>query len=208
MPTSWVPRRNTTGCPRHGRPRRPALTCWSCTELRPGHRASWVDSDEAEGLSTLALLRLVSAAVDIPLVAAGGLTDGPGIARARGIPAGELSDGTDSRGGPRARRRGWVQPLGRPDVSACDSRPGGRPGGVAGHRDPKGPDRSREPPRPELTNLGPRTRPHASPQLIAPTHRWRVNPSVHPQANNTTPRPNPPVPVTLLYSAYEGRRGI
>jgi nitronate monooxygenase len=41
-----------------------------------------VDADESEGLSTLALLRLVGRAVDLPLVAAGGLIDGPGIAAA------------------------------------------------------------------------------------------------------------------------------
>jgi nitronate monooxygenase len=47
-----------------------------------GHRGSWLDVDEPEGLSTFALLRLVSRAVDLPLVAAGGLIDGPGIAAA------------------------------------------------------------------------------------------------------------------------------
>ena len=47
-----------------------------------GHRGSWVDADGADGLSTLALLRLVAGAVDLPLVAAGGLIDGPSIAAA------------------------------------------------------------------------------------------------------------------------------
>lgn len=47
-----------------------------------GHRASWLDTSEAEGLSTIALLRLVSGVVALPLVAAGGLIDGPSIAAA------------------------------------------------------------------------------------------------------------------------------
>lgn len=47
-----------------------------------GHRACWLDADEPEALSTLALLRLVAREVDLPLVAAGGLIDGPGIAAA------------------------------------------------------------------------------------------------------------------------------
>ena len=45
-----------------------------------GHRASFVDRDGAEGLSTLVLLRLVRAETDVPLVAAGGITDGPAVA--------------------------------------------------------------------------------------------------------------------------------
>jgi nitronate monooxygenase len=45
-----------------------------------GHRASWVDTDEREDIGTLALLALVRAAVDRPLVATGGIADGAGIA--------------------------------------------------------------------------------------------------------------------------------
>ncbi|HSD23755.1 MAG TPA: nitronate monooxygenase [Solirubrobacterales bacterium] len=44
-----------------------------------GHRASFVDADE-EPLSTLVLLRLVAGRVRLPLVASGGLTDGPAVA--------------------------------------------------------------------------------------------------------------------------------
>jgi nitronate monooxygenase len=44
-----------------------------------GHRGSFSDGDE-EPLSTLALLRLVRRATDLPLVAAGGITDGPAVA--------------------------------------------------------------------------------------------------------------------------------
>jgi nitronate monooxygenase len=44
-----------------------------------GHRGSFTDGDE-EPLSTLALLRLAARASDLPLVAAGGLTDGPAVA--------------------------------------------------------------------------------------------------------------------------------
>jgi nitronate monooxygenase len=46
-----------------------------------GHRASFVDSDD-EPLSTLVLLRLVSQRVRLPLIATGGLTDGPAVAAA------------------------------------------------------------------------------------------------------------------------------
>jgi nitronate monooxygenase len=45
-----------------------------------GHRGSFVDRDDAEGLSTLVLLRLVAAELDLPLVAAGGITDGAALA--------------------------------------------------------------------------------------------------------------------------------
>ncbi|MCU1600750.1 MAG: 2-nitropropane dioxygenase [Frankiales bacterium] len=45
-----------------------------------GHRGTWVDADEREDIGTLALLALVRAAVDVPLVAAGGIADGAGIA--------------------------------------------------------------------------------------------------------------------------------
>jgi nitronate monooxygenase len=45
-----------------------------------GHRASLTDIDGAEQLSTVALLRLVASEVDVPLVAAGGIADGPGLA--------------------------------------------------------------------------------------------------------------------------------
>ncbi|HEY7076868.1 MAG TPA: nitronate monooxygenase [Solirubrobacteraceae bacterium] len=45
-----------------------------------GHRASYDDEAEGGDLGVLALLRLVSAAVDLPLVAAGGIADGAGVA--------------------------------------------------------------------------------------------------------------------------------
>ena len=45
-----------------------------------GHRASFSDGGEGDGLSVLALLRLVAAEVSLPLVAAGGITDGPAMA--------------------------------------------------------------------------------------------------------------------------------
>lgn len=59
-----------------------------------GHRGSWLDADESEGLSTLALLRLVSRDVDLPLVAAGGLIDGPSIAAALVVGATAVQLGT------------------------------------------------------------------------------------------------------------------
>jgi nitronate monooxygenase len=45
-----------------------------------GHRASFVDREEAEGLGLLALIRLVAATVRVPLVATGGIADGAGVA--------------------------------------------------------------------------------------------------------------------------------
>jgi nitronate monooxygenase len=44
-----------------------------------GHRASFVDRG-AEQLGVLALTRLVASAIDLPLIAAGGLGDGPAVA--------------------------------------------------------------------------------------------------------------------------------
>lgn len=44
-----------------------------------GHRASFTDADD-EALSTLVLLRLVAQRVRLPLIASGGLTDGPAVA--------------------------------------------------------------------------------------------------------------------------------
>jgi nitronate monooxygenase len=44
-----------------------------------GHRASFADKD-AEELSVLALLRLLAGAIDVPLVAAGGIADGAAVA--------------------------------------------------------------------------------------------------------------------------------
>jgi nitronate monooxygenase len=46
-----------------------------------GHRGSFVDGDD-EAVALLPLLRLVRAAVGLPLVAAGGIADGPGVAAA------------------------------------------------------------------------------------------------------------------------------
>jgi nitronate monooxygenase len=46
-----------------------------------GHRASFADADD-EPLSTLVLLRLVARRVRLPLIASGGLTDGPAVAAA------------------------------------------------------------------------------------------------------------------------------
>ena len=46
-----------------------------------GHRGSFTDGKEGEGLSALALLRLVATEFpELPLVAAGGIADGPGVA--------------------------------------------------------------------------------------------------------------------------------
>jgi nitronate monooxygenase len=45
-----------------------------------GHRASFVDRDGAEHLGVLALTRLVARTIELPLIAAGGLGDGPAVA--------------------------------------------------------------------------------------------------------------------------------
>jgi nitronate monooxygenase len=45
-----------------------------------GHRASFVDRVGAEQLGILALTRLVARAIDLPLVATGGIGDGPAVA--------------------------------------------------------------------------------------------------------------------------------
>ena len=45
-----------------------------------GHRGSFVDSDSHEDYGLLALLSLVSAQVDLPLIAAGGIATGPALA--------------------------------------------------------------------------------------------------------------------------------
>ena len=45
-----------------------------------GHRGAWEDRDGEEDLGLLALLRLVAREVELPLVAAGGIGDGAGVA--------------------------------------------------------------------------------------------------------------------------------
>lgn len=45
-----------------------------------GHRGAWADRPDREDIGTLALLALVRAAVDVPLVATGGIADGAGVA--------------------------------------------------------------------------------------------------------------------------------
>ena len=45
-----------------------------------GHRATFDDHAESEGLSALALLRLVASEIDLPLVVTGGVADGPAVA--------------------------------------------------------------------------------------------------------------------------------
>ncbi len=45
-----------------------------------GHRGSFDDSDNHEDFGILALLSLVAARVDLPLIAPGGIATGPGLA--------------------------------------------------------------------------------------------------------------------------------
>jgi nitronate monooxygenase len=58
-----------------------------------GHRASFADGDE-EPLSTLVLLRLVAQRLRLPLIATGGLTDGPAVAAALAAGAAAAQLGT------------------------------------------------------------------------------------------------------------------
>ena len=58
-----------------------------------GHRASFADLDD-EPLSTLVLLRLVARHARLPLIAAGGLTDGPAVAAALAAGAAAAQLGT------------------------------------------------------------------------------------------------------------------
>jgi nitronate monooxygenase len=79
-----------------------------------GHRGAWRDPDVAEPLGLLALLRLVARAVDLPLVAAGGLGDGFGVAAAlaAGAAAAQLGTAfllTPEAGTSEAHRRALVE---------------------------------------------------------------------------------------------------
>lgn len=58
-----------------------------------GHRASFADADD-EPLSTLVLLRLVARRVRLPLIATGGLSDGPAVAAALAAGAAAAQLGT------------------------------------------------------------------------------------------------------------------
>src|SRR4051794_4865040 len=58
-----------------------------------GHRASFTDADD-EPLSTLVLLRLVAKQLRLPLIATGGLTDGPAVAAALAAGAAAAQLGT------------------------------------------------------------------------------------------------------------------
>lgn len=58
------------------------------------HRAAWVDTDEGAELALLPLLQLVGHAVDLPLVAAGGIATGRGVAAALGAGARAAQLGT------------------------------------------------------------------------------------------------------------------
>lgn len=59
-----------------------------------GHRGSFVDSDSREDYGLLALLSLVSARVDLPMVAAGGIATGPALAGALAAGATAAAIGT------------------------------------------------------------------------------------------------------------------
>ncbi|MFL5780858.1 MAG: nitronate monooxygenase [Thermoleophilaceae bacterium] len=59
-----------------------------------GHQGAWEDGDRVDRLGLLALLRLVAAQTSVPLVAAGGIGDGAGVAAALVAGAGAAQLGT------------------------------------------------------------------------------------------------------------------
>ncbi len=59
-----------------------------------GHRGSFLDGDQGAGVGTMALVPQVVDAVDIPVIAAGGIADGRGIAAAFALGASGVQMGT------------------------------------------------------------------------------------------------------------------
>jgi nitronate monooxygenase len=59
-----------------------------------GHQGGWRSPDDPEGFGLLALLRVVAAHTSLPVVAAGGLTDGAGVAAALAAGARAAQAGT------------------------------------------------------------------------------------------------------------------
>jgi nitronate monooxygenase len=81
-----------------------------------GHRGGFVDSDHAEGWGLLALLRVVANTVSLPLVAAGGIGDGAGVAAVLCAGASAAQIGTalmlaPEAGTPEAQRKLLAQPI-------------------------------------------------------------------------------------------------
>ena len=59
-----------------------------------GHRGMYIETDVAIQTGTFALLRNIAAAIDIPVIAAGGIADGPAIAAALTLGASAVQIGT------------------------------------------------------------------------------------------------------------------
>jgi nitronate monooxygenase len=81
-----------------------------------GHRGSFTDSDHAEGVGLLALLRVIAHATERPLVAAGGIADGAAVAAVMcaGASAAQLGTAlmlTPEAGTPPAYRERLAQPI-------------------------------------------------------------------------------------------------
>ena len=59
-----------------------------------GHRGMFLETDVATQVGTLALVRAIAAAVQVPVIAAGGIADGRGIAAALALGASAVQIGT------------------------------------------------------------------------------------------------------------------
>lgn len=67
-----------------------------------GHRASFLEDPATVGMGTLALVRVLASALDVPVIAGGGIMDGAGIAAALALGADAIQLGTAFLGCPEA----------------------------------------------------------------------------------------------------------
>ena len=81
-----------------------------------GHRSAFVDDDDAAGTGLLALLRLVARTSELPLIATGGVADGPavGSGAVRGRERRPDRHRVDAHTGGRHARRAARQPMTEP----------------------------------------------------------------------------------------------
>lgn len=72
-----------------------------------GHRGMFLTTDVTTQMGTLALVRQVAAAVDVPIIAAGGIADGPGVQAALALGAAGVQVGTAYLLCPEATTKPW-----------------------------------------------------------------------------------------------------